>query len=92
MRQIEQVLAGFVISLALCASAAAQQATVPATQPPAEDPDQIICKTSPPPTGTRLGGGRECHTKREWDDQQKLNQQALQDAQTKGLEGNPGGR
>ena len=33
--------------------------------------DQTICKIGPPPTGTRLGGSRECHTAREWDDRQQ---------------------
>jgi hypothetical protein len=40
-------------------------ATTPAksTQP---DPDQVICKREEV-TGSRLGGPKECHTRRDWD-------------------------
>jgi hypothetical protein len=33
--------------------------------------DEIVCKQQPPATGSRLGGGRECHTVREWNQRQK---------------------
>lgn len=29
--------------------------------------DKTVCKTLPPPTGSRLGTRRECRTQREWD-------------------------
>jgi hypothetical protein len=45
------------------------------------DPNQIVCKSLPPPTGTRLGGGRECHTQRDWDNQMKEAQRVLQEKQ-----------
>jgi hypothetical protein len=62
---------------AAAASADAQalsQATTPASATPAQsttmsggdDPDQIVCKDMPARTGSRIGGGRECHTQREW--------------------------
>jgi cytochrome c5 len=64
---------------------AAAQATSTATAPAAPamsgsssvNLDEVVCKNSPPPTGSRLGGGRECHTQREWDQRQKEAQDAL---------------
>lgn len=47
---------------------AVQQTPSATTTPPAtENPDEVICKKFPAPTGTLLGKRRECHTKREWD-------------------------
>ena len=38
--------------------------------------DQVICKTQPPPTGTRLGSQRVCKTQREWvADEDAMNRQ-----------------
>lgn len=34
----------------------------------ANDPDEVICKYEPPPTGSRLGKRRICATRSEWDD------------------------
>lgn len=48
--------------------------------------DEIVCKSSPPPTGSRLGGGRECHSQREWDAREKEAQKQLQDKQMHGLQ------
>jgi hypothetical protein len=45
-----------------------------ASTAPAEDPDEIICRQSAAPTGSRLGATRTCQTRREWE-------QAHQDAQ-----------
>lgn len=93
MRRDGLALAVVLGTFALCLSAGAQQPVAPpATQPSADDPDEIICRETPPPTGTRLGGGRECHTKREWDQRQKGDSQAVQGAELRGLQGNPGGR
>ena len=36
--------------------------------------DAIVCKNMPPKVGSRLGGGRECHTQREWDRVEKESQ------------------
>lgn len=55
-------------------------------QTPSPDADQVVCKTSPPPIGSRLGGGRECHTKREWDQRAQESQKDLQDKQMHGLQ------
>ena len=43
----------------------------------ANDPDRIVCKTGPAPTGSRLGATHECHTQREWDLRMQEQQQAL---------------
>lgn len=32
------------------------------------DLNRTICRMGPPPTGSRLGAERECHTEREWND------------------------
>jgi len=45
------------------------------------DLDQVVCRLTPPPTGTRLGGGHECHTQREWDARQKEAQKELMERQ-----------
>jgi hypothetical protein len=58
---------------------------------PTEDPNEIICKNAPPPTGSRLGGGRECHTRYEWDQRTKAAQQNMFEQQQRGLAGTPGG-
>jgi len=34
----------------------------------AKNPDQVICRKEPPPSGTRLGAQRICATRAEWDD------------------------
>jgi hypothetical protein len=47
----------------------------------ASDPDQVVCRITPPPTGTRLGGGHVCHTQREWDERQKEAQKELMERQ-----------
>ena len=83
------------------ALAAAQNASVPAapTAPPTQTAtadgtavnlDEIVCKDQPPATGTRLGGGRECHTVREWNQREKDSQDILRKQQTIGAY-HPGG-
>lgn len=57
---------------------AAADATSPvATDSQANDLDRIVCKSGPPPTGTLIGTGRECHTQREWDRRMHEQQQEL---------------
>lgn len=43
------------------------QTAAPAAATSGYNGDEVICRMSPPTTGTRLGGGRECHARREWD-------------------------
>lgn len=56
------------------ASAAASSTSVATTDSSAVNLDEIVCKNEPPATGTRLGGGRECHTVREWNQRQRDSQ------------------
>jgi hypothetical protein len=46
--------------------------------------DEVICKQTPPKTGSRLGGGRECHTVRQWNQWQIDSQNALMHQQQMG--------
>ena len=46
------------------------------------DADTIICKSGPPPTGTRLGPTRVCKTKAQWDREQQQAQDTLTRVQT----------
>jgi hypothetical protein len=72
------------------------QAPAPATAPPAATApattdsantnlDEIVCKNEPPATGTRLGGGRECHTVRDWNQREKDAQDTLRKDQALGM-------
>jgi hypothetical protein len=67
-------VAGLAISNVPAMADAAQQAqpAQPAAANPAPNPaadeDKIVCRNLGAPTGTRLGGRRECRTQREWDD------------------------
>ena len=61
----------------------------------ASDPDEVVCRTSPPTTGTRLGAARECHTQRDWDNRMKESQRITAGTQMMGLQGplsSPGGK
>jgi hypothetical protein len=49
--------------------------------------DQIVCRSEPPATGTRLGASRECHTVRQWNDRQRQDQRMLQQQQSVGMGG-----
>ena len=46
--------------------------------------DEVLCKNSPPPLGSRLGGGRECHTQREWNQREKEAQDMTRQQQHEG--------
>ncbi|HEX3664920.1 MAG TPA: hypothetical protein VHU23_06790 [Rhizomicrobium sp.] len=62
------------------------QAT-PATAAPSSNSDEIVCRTQPPTTGTRLGATRECHTQRDWDRRQEETQKMVQQTQLQGMSG-----
>jgi hypothetical protein len=49
--------------------------------------DEIVCRSSPPATGSRLGGGRECHTVRQWNERERNDQRLLQMQQNVGMAG-----
>lgn len=73
MRKLALVLVS-TVGLSIYGSAAmadaAPAAPAPAAAAPgnASDLDKMVCRTMPPPTGSRLGVRRECRTQREWDD------------------------
>lgn len=49
---------------------AAESGAQPADAAPtlaSNDPDEVICRYEPPPTGSRLGKRRICATRSEWD-------------------------
>jgi len=78
------------------ALAAAQATTAPAAPASPNTPvaaidssavnlDEIVCKTQPPTTGSRLGGGRECHSVREWNQREKEAQDITRQSQRVGF-------
>lgn len=76
-------------------AAAAAAATAPAALPQqsansAVNLDEIVCRNEPPATGTRLGGGRECHTVREWNQRERESQDVTRRQQVTGFKV-PGG-
>lgn len=52
--------------------------------------DEVVCKNQPPTTGSRLGGGRECHTVRQWNQQEREAQDITRREQATGMV-HPGG-
>jgi cytoskeletal protein RodZ len=76
-------------------AAVAPATAAPATAAPALPPsanaetnlDEVVCKQTPPTTGTRFGGGRECHTARQWRDRQIEAARILQQQQRVGFSG-----
>jgi len=76
------------------ASGADTTVVVPAGQASQQRPpsgDEMICQISAPMTGTRLGGGRECHTRRDWDRRQHDAQLLVQKKQSLGFVWSPTG-
>ena len=53
-----------------------------AVQPTSGEPDQIVCRTMDPPTGTRLGARRVCRTQRQWDGAVEVVKRQLLEMQT----------
>lgn len=49
--------------------------------------DEIVCRNEPPPTGSRLGATRQCHTVREWNDRMKESQAIVSRSQMQACEG-----
>lgn len=53
--------------------------------------DRVVCREGPAPTGSRLGGGRVCHTQRQWNDIQQQSQDQLSRQQiNRGCQGTVG--
>jgi hypothetical protein len=90
MRMIAAVAFSSAIVLTPVLAAAQQTASAAAPAAPVASDntgtnlDEVVCKNSPPPTGSRLGGGRECHSQREWNERQQEAQRALLRLQTIG--------
>ncbi len=51
--------------------------------PPAEDPNEVICKRLEADTGTRLGKRKECRTRKEWAQIAEEAKQNLEKSQSK---------
>jgi hypothetical protein len=64
--------------------ATAQEAAPPAVAASAVNLDEVVCRAVAPTTGSRLGGGRECHTVREWNQREQDSREALLRAQQLG--------
>jgi hypothetical protein len=77
-------------SVAFADPATPAPAPAAATQP-ANDPNQIVCKTEAAPTGSRLGAKRTCATQHDWDVRMRESQQATFNQEMKGLAGGPPG-
>jgi len=86
-------LLGLAVGFAgLAGAAVAQQAAPPSTSASSDnDPNRIICHSQAAPTGTRLGGSRECHTQKQWEDMRQEQQKMLNDVQLKGMSTRPPG-
>lgn len=84
---------GFAMGLAgLAGTALAQSAgPSPAASSTDNDPNRIVCHSTPAPTGTRIGAGRECHTQKQWDEMRQQDQQTLNSVQLKGMATRPPG-
>jgi hypothetical protein len=55
------------------------------------DPDQVVCVQTQAPTGSRVGGGLQCHTVKEWADLQRNGADQLNNVSRSGLgAGTPG--
>jgi hypothetical protein len=91
MRGTRFAIVSLLSVLALSGVAVGQTTGTPAqpmsfpTQPPSDDKNQIICKIVPAATGTRLRGERQCHTKRDWDQQMRDSQDILNYWQKQGM-------
>lgn len=71
-------------------SPAAANTPVATTESSSVNLDEIVCRNEPPHTGTRLGGGRECHTVREWNQRERESQDITRRQQVTGFKV-PGG-
>jgi len=72
---------------------AAYRAPAAAAQQSAESTanlDEVVCKDQAPATGTRLGGGRECHSVREWNRREREAQELTRHQERGGMV-HPGG-
>ena len=69
---------------AVATAPAAPAATPASDSSSVSDANKIICKSEPPPTGTRLGARRICQTGAQWDAQRLQSQKVLEKSQQMG--------
>jgi hypothetical protein len=51
------------------------------TSAPPNDPNEVVCKSMPSETGSRLGRTRQCMTRREWDERRKQDREMTERTQ-----------
>lgn len=72
LRLLLVAIAATIMSGSFALADTAQSPAAQATPSPANnDPDAIVCRTGAPPTGSRLGAQRVCHTQKQWDQLQQ---------------------
>jgi hypothetical protein len=76
---------GFAAAATLLLAGQSLAAEQPATNP--NSGDELICRKVPPQAGTRLGGTRECHTRREWEQRRHDDRQMTEDSQRRDSRG-----
>lgn len=52
------------------------------------DPNEIVCRSGQPVTGSHLPGPRECHTRKEWDDMQRHTQDGVSQMEVRSMDAN----
>jgi hypothetical protein len=72
------------VTVAACALFAAGSAYAGDASPKPADKDPVICKTTPPPVGTRLGGRHICMKASQWEQRRQQSQDALTNSQNRG--------
>jgi hypothetical protein len=70
------------------AGAVADNAANPDGKPANPDADKMVCRSMDPPTGSRLGSRRECHTQAEWDERSREDQAKTNQIQEHGFQQN----
>ena len=73
MRRFAIGMLGAGLLFAAVPAVAGEATTAPnvATAASGTDPDQVVCVQMQAPTGSRIGGGMQCHTVKEWADLQR---------------------
>ena len=75
-----------IIAAAVLLAGPALAQTAPQTTQ--DDPNEIICRSGEPVTGSHLPGPRECHTRKEWNDMQRQTQDAISHVQIQSMDSN----
>jgi hypothetical protein len=92
---LASIVAVMAAALAAASDGSAAQSSPPASAAPAgsvtvnsppkpQDPlDQVVCRYMEE-TGTRLGGGKVCHTRREWAEATRQSRESVEQVQRNG--------